>query len=909
MVCESCVLQGCEKVLQSRSFIPKPQPPIILIVGIAPGQVEVVRGEVFTGKSGELLEKVLKEFNLIPHVIMTNAIKCLPKVKEGEWWKFPGIKCDALLQEEIRKINPDFIVAMGEAAVYYLVGRKEKRVALGRIVEIEILVEDQDGVVRKKKVPMLATYNPALLLRRMDSKSQELFKNHLLKVKEWVEDYKRGKRELSSSIIDLVANLVVTENHNEAFEEFLHTAELIRENGKAGWVIDIEVGDLSNIPFADRGVSPTADVILLGIGNKEYYQAFAFITNFGGKIEKVGDLGEMKAFRDFLRDPRFIKIMHNASFEIVWFLRKLGVYPPPEQLIDTMVLAHLLNENRPSYSLEALARAYDILKDIDFDFTHWKEWVQEQKENYVNIETPTLVAYNFGDVLVTAHLAGRLLDEYRKIPEKFKKLQWFARHVAPRICIVVGHCTTFGIPASQHAREEVLQELETQKIQLEMELRREAPEVNNFLSTPQLAAFLLRKGVTEIENFKTDKGNYSLTKQVIEKLVEMRPDVEFLKTLLAYRETIKGISTFVSKLADHIHPLTGRIYPNMHITGTKTGRITTSNPPLQNYPSEKTKLGKVIRKIFAAPEGYVLITCDAKQHELRVLALWSGDPNLRAAFLSGKDVHSYNASLILKKPVEDITPEERKIGKQLSFATIYGVSPQGAVEIFGLSSIEEAEALLDSIRNAFPIAQGYIESKRKEILQPPHWVSSQLGRVRRPIAEATVGISKLKEGDPALERLMRQAGNFPIQADASDLWCLIAYNVIEKFHKLGWAQGLTPHANVCLLIHDSMYIACKEELLDEVIEIIKGAIAKVSYEYIGDEELPITAEYAVYKSLGDEPLRGGEFSIEEIRQAIKERLWEKEGYTCVETCAAEDNELPTEFRSGLPSAMSQGSLF
>lgn len=855
-VCERCALFSEGNCVFSRkAFLDEPKKPIVLFVGEAPGKAEVLAGEVFAGESGALLEEVLKENDLLPHAVLSNAIRCAPSLRGERWWDNPQILCDRFLFEEISEVNPDIVVALGEGALFYLLGRKKKKVALGRVFQLQLPTG--------KVINALATYNPAFVLRRVDRYIEETFREHIRRVRDLIS---ATKEDLA--LIERISDCAVYEKHDLELESFLNIVAAAQKGEPSHRIaLDIEVGSFNNDLYDDIGKSPTSEILLVGIGTDKLYRGFVLWQD--GK--KVFDIREWRALKEFLTSGDFWIYMHNAAFEVGWFLRTLGVYP--KRFIDTQMFAHLLNENLQSYSLEFLARAFGLeVKDF-----RWKEWVKEES-NYARIPIDKLVVYNFFDVTATFMLGERLRKELLSLPHEHlrKGMLYFLTEIQPKISTVVAHITATGIPASLERQQEVLSELKRRQEDLEDALREHAPQVKNFLSTPQVYEYLKSIGVSEVEQFKTEKGNPSLTKKVIESLIEMRPDVEFLRLLLDYRETIKLASTYVKSLPNYVHRITQRIYPNLHTTGTKTGRLSASNPPLQNYPSERLALGKLVRKMFTAPEGYSFITCDAKQHELRVLAVLSKDENLMNAFLSGEDVHAYNASRILNKPVSEITPEERQMGKRLSFAVVYGVTPEGAVDIFKLSSVEEARQLLESIKNAFPKAARYMERMQREILRPPHAVMSPLGRVRRPLAEWSVRRGRLREDSPAVQRAMRQAGNFVIQSMASDLWCLVAYHIFEKIHEHGWDKGLIPAANICILIHDSLYIVCRNELVEPILEIIKGALAYVSLKYFRSEDLPITAEYAVYgRSVGDEALYEGEWSVDEIKRAIAERLWEK----------------------------------
>ncbi len=878
--CAGCALansgQRIGQVTKVGKLVETPQRPIVLFIGEAPGKQEVLVGDVFVGASGELLKKLIDEYKLTSHAVITNAILCAPSDhvrKQSQWYLYPAVKCGDVLHSYIMEISPDIIVCLGKGAVQQLL-KKRKDVAINRKFSLNILTRE-DGTVRTKSVTVFYTHHPAAVLHNPTQRLLSVLRACFAAVKEEVERMKAqyfGRNDITF-LFENIEHKIVTSNYNEHLEQFLaflasqQNVDAEGKKAKCRVVIDLEVGCPQSVDDFDSK-SPASSVVLVGIGDAQNYAAYAFYwVGEDLRPEPIADPRSFTALRDMLLNPRYFKIFHNASFEIMWFLRLFGIYPPPEQFVDTMCLAHSINETSSSFSLENLVREYLVGEPLQ----QWKKIMTNPNACYV--PTKTLAAYNQGDIIMTYKLYMALKKKIQSLGQHFAEMHTvFQFQVFNKIGIIVAHMTEAGIPVSLDSVSEVLSQLIKEEMECFRRLREVAPTVQNFNSRQQVVRFLLELGVNELLEYKTPKGEISLSKEVIDQLCERRPDVQFLQDLKAYREIQKCRSTFVEKVEKWVDKKSGRIHPNIHVTGTISGRITTSNPPLQNFPSEKKEIGKIIRKIFVPPEGYVFITCDAKQHELRILAIKSGDEQLRNAFLSGEDVHKVNAARILRKPIEEITEEERQIGKKFSFAVIYGVTKEGAARIFNISE-EEAEQLLNAMYSAFPAAVEFIERHRKRVLYPPYTVHTWLGRVSHVVAQGLPNTGRvLDRTNPRVERLMRVAGNYIIQSEASDLWCLVAYEIFVEFHKRGWTQwrdGNPPIANLCLTIHDSIILLCKEEVVNEVLDIIKLAIAKVSYKF-DTADLPITAEYAIYKkSLGDAPDVEGEWSVAEIQAVIK----------------------------------------
>jgi len=859
-----------------------PQRPIVLFIGEAPGKNEIMANRVFVGRSGDLLRRLIDEFGLVPHAIITNAILCAPSDlvrRQPQWWAYPAVSCGDYLVEQIATIQPDIIVCLGKGALQQLL-RKNKDVALNRKFTIEVPIQGGEGgelEMGKKEVVVFYTYHPAAVLHNPDKRLFSILRNCFSAVKEEVERMKRQMAAQGGGVAhkpiftleNLFSNIeakMCVERHNEELEDFLtYLEEICGDDTKVNVVVDFEIGSPNEDEFDAK--APSSQVVLAGIGNEKAYRAFVFyLVHENLKGSPIFLPQRFTALKDLVLNPRYRKIFHNASFEIMWLLRLFNIYPQPDQFVDTMCLAHSYNETSPSFSLENLVREYLP----GFPLADWKKLLPTP--NACFIPTKQLIAYNHGDIIATALLYQALRTRIRKEGAKVSKMvDSFHSQVFNKINIFVAHIMDSGIPVSLEAVEEIKNQLTKAEIEYLQRLKAAAPQIQNFNSSKQIIQYLLSLGVDEILEFRTPKGNLSLTKEKIDILAERRPDIPFLQDLKIYREIQKCRSTFIEKVPLWVNKKACRIFPNVHVTGTVSGRITTSNPPLQNFPSEKKEIGKIVRKIFKPQPGYVLITCDAKQHELRILAIKSQDPNLQDAFLSGEDVHKANAAKILKKPIGEVTDAERQIGKRFSFAVVYGASAEGLANIFNIP-VEEAEQLLTAMNEVFLVAVQYLERQRDKILFPPHTVHTWLGRISHLVVSELPWDRPLERGNPRVERLRRVAGNFIIQAEASDVWGLIVFEIFRQFHQRGWTvwRGVEPPAaNICLTIHDSVILCCKEELVDEVLSIIKRSLAYVSYLF-DCLHLPFTAEYAIYRqSLGDAPDEEGEWSIQDIQEEIK----------------------------------------
>lgn len=769
--------------------------PVVLFLGESPGPVELTTGLPFTGKSGEILDEILNEVDLLPHAAISNVAVCSPPDRyeiTEEMWKVIVSCCRPYVSRLIRELRVRAVVLLGEVSSFFLT----RRIATGR-------VEERNGIF------YLRTHHPARLIREPRLKSDVIA--HL--------------RQLTDKL-NLTKNLEVQWRILYTEDDWRRSIRFWSSQREVA--IDLEIGLPPEVPsVSEVARNPYAKVICMGIGNGSMVDVLFFRQPTEWKDIRV--LGE-EFVRGILKNEKLTKVFFRSSFEILWFYRLFGVIPKPFE--DPMLMAHAVNENLPHYSLQFLANYYLGIKN-------WKLRVKEELEflgtfDMSSIDDEVLAEYNAKDVAYTYRLYRHLLPKVDS--EGVREL---LRRVSYPTSVVLALAESTGIPVSLQRVQELIQKLRSEISEFE----RNVPKLNglpiNPRSNQQWLEYLIKvEKIPESEFPRTDKGNLSFSKEVVDTLIEKYPHISILQELRDYRLKQKLLSTYLEELPHFI--IDGRVYPKFHQTGTVTGRLSCSSPPLQNFPSEKLKLGKELRTIFVAPDGWTFIEIDASQHELRVLANHSKDPNFISSFLDGADVHRSNASKIFKKPLEEITENERQLGKKLSFAVVYGASPLG-ISQFTKLPVDEAERLLQSMREAFPKAFEFLDRVSRTATERGV-VSTLLGRKRR-LPDA------LSRTEGARSRAMRQARNFVIQADASDWWCLVCVEWTRRALKEGKL------GRVILLVHDSCVILLPESEVEWCLETFCWALRKVSEDL--SLVVPIEGEYKIKKSLGDDPVEEG----------------------------------------------------
>jgi DNA polymerase-1 len=357
-----------------------------------------------------------------------------------------------------------------------------------------------------------------------------------------------------------------------------------------------------------------------------------------------------------------------------------------------------------------------------------------------------------------------------------------------------------GILLDRDVLREQAKELETLAAQLLGDIFRLAGQDFNPNSPKQVAYVLFER--LKLPVLRKTKTGPSTDAYVLQELATLHPLPE---KLLAYRELEKLLSTYVKKLPEHINPKTGRVHTTFQQHIAVTGRLSSTDPNLQNIPV-RTELGGQIRKAFVAPPGRVLIGADYSQIELRILAHLSGDAGLIEAFERDEDIHTRTAATIFNIPIESVGPRERRIAKMINFGLSYGMTGYGLAQRTGISR-KEAEQFVKSYFEKYPGMKIYMERTVREA-QEKRYLETLLGR-RRYFSELS-------------NQTQREAINFPVQGSASDMMKLAMLRVYERI-KMSEIR-----ADMLLQVHDELIFEADTEQAQEAAQIIKETMESVS---------------------------------------------------------------------------------
>ena len=513
-----------------------------------------------------------------------------------------------------------------------------------------------------------------------------------------------------------------------------------------------------------------------------------------------------------LTNEHILKVGQNLKYD--WLVLARHGVPFKGPLFDTMV-AHYLLEPEQSHALENLARKY-----LRYDPVSIQELIGSGREQLSmrEVDVALVSRYACEDADITLQLAEILREELKR-----ENLLHIAEEMEFPLVYVLGEMEWIGMKVDEAILQEISEELEAEIKALEQRIFAEAGETFNINSPRQLAHVLFdRLGLKPIKKTKT--GQYSTNEQVLQELATQHP---LPGLVLDWRRLTKLKSTYVDALPRLIHPETGRIHTSFNQTVTATGRLSSSNPNLQNIPIRGER-GREIRRAFVPEEGFLMMVADYAQIEMRIIAALSGDPGLKEAFEKGLDIHTATAARVFKVPLEEVTPEMRSKVKQVNYGIPYGISPYGLAQRLRIP-IEEARELIKEYHRSYP----YVSQLLHDLVERARergYAETLLGR-RRYIPEINAPNRAVRS---AAERI---AVNMPIQGTQADMIKLAMVHIHRQI------QQKALKSRLILQVHDELVFEVPPEELETVQEVIKHEM-----EHALKLDVPIVAKIGVGKN-------------------------------------------------------------
>lgn len=500
-----------------------------------------------------------------------------------------------------------------------------------------------------------------------------------------------------------------------------------------------------------------------------------------------------------LQHPEIEKVGQNIKFDIL-ALRKYGIRVKGP-LFDTMLAHYLLNPEL-RHGMDYLAETYLKYKTVPIEDLIGPKGKKQASMRTVPIEQIKEYAAEDADVtLRLKHYFAPLLKQ-----EGLESL--FFEMEMPLI-YVLAEMEATGVKLDTNALKQSSEVLSQQLSTLEESIYDLAGQSFNINSTKQVGEILFDKLKLDEKAKKTKTGGYSTSEEVLEKIRGKHPIVD---KLLEYRGIKKLLSTYIDALPALIHPETGKIHTSFNQAVTATGRLSSTNPNLQNIPV-RDELGREIRKAFIADDDdCIFFSADYSQIELRLMAHLSNDPHMVEAFCSGADIHAATAAKIYGIPVEEVTSDMRRKAKTANFGIIYGISVFGLAERLSIPRAESKE-LIDGYFQTYPRIKEYMEESIR-VAKEKGYVETLFKRKRflPDINSHNAIVRGYAE---------RNAINAPIQGSAADIIKLAMIRIHQRFE----AEHLK--SRMILQVHDELNFNVRKEEFDRVKEIVLDCMEHV----------------------------------------------------------------------------------
>ena len=525
---------------------------------------------------------------------------------------------------------------------------------------------------------------------------------------------------------------------------------------------------------------------------KKIKSMYIYIDNIVYEI-KFNTNGEfISYFKTVFENENIQKYSYRLN-ETYVLLMQNGIYLKGIKF-DTEIAAYLLNPSNGKYKLDELANQY-----LSIDIPEYLEAVgaKQQKETQMTLFSPNEVNVDFEKYqnAIYMYTIAKLVEIMNKKLEEINSLELFENIEIPLIK-VLAEMQYEGIYVDKQELISFGDKLKEEIEVIKQEIYKIAEEEFNINSTLQLGNILFEK--LKLPVYKKTKKGYSTDVDILEKL---KPEHPIIEKILEYRGFMKLNSTYIEGLIVYINEYTHKIHSYFHQTITATGRISSTEPNLQNIPT-RAEQGKQIKKAFKSQKGNIFIDADYSQIELRILAHISDDTNMREAFLNKEDIHKQVASKVFNVPLEEVTKEQRTAAKAV-------ISGFGLAEQLGISrkkAEQYIEQYLEKYKGVKEFMDGIVEKAKEQ-----GYVETLFHR-RRYIPELSSNNYMVRQFGA------RAAMNTPIQGTAADIMKIAMIEVNKKLEE----EKL--NAKLILQIHDELLIECKIEEKEEVKKILKESM-------------------------------------------------------------------------------------
>jgi uracil-DNA glycosylase family 4 len=871
MKCTQCRLhETCKNVLQMGNGKKSAR---IMVVQENPYEAENKRGQYMGGKAGRMFRAALGEVGIdIDDIYFTAVVKCstpedrLPLPDEVK-------ACQDYLWAEIEAVKPEIIVPTGNISMKVLMGVTGITKHRGKMVE-------KDGY---KFLPII---HPNLVLKQpkyLDFFSEDIITLESILNGTKVENRKSYKRERR-----------YCETYEDAIDEINRLMAL-----PSGSRIAIDLETVKTNPYKEYTTmsktmeakypeSKRVKICAIGFSDRPGYGCAIPLYHRQNPMpgNQIGTI--VKCLRFLLERDDIEWVTQNGKFEIKWLRKQLDIYLD-NMVWDTMLMHYLaVTEEKGTHGLDDFAWLYTDMGGYDAELNKAKPKGELDEGNYDLIDWDILKVYLADDCDVTM----RAFEVFHPLVVQDPELKWIWENLMIPASYTLADIEENGIKVNlewlemlEKAYPEEIARIEERLRQypevIEMEREWQAkweercaiakikkadrtPEQQekfekyakynpakggtkfNFSSIPQLSELLFeRMGLKTV--VLTEKGNPSTND---DSLKYMRSQHPICETLLELRKVKHLYNNFVAGIREHLDP-DGFVHPNFNLHGTVTGRLSSDEPNAQQFPRKSNDVFSFqywheIKSLFVSRFGKdgVILQFDYSQLELRILAVFTRDPELIKLYRSGADLHKAVASSAFGVPIEEVTKDQRTAAKKVQFGIVYQESAKGLSEDLraeGIDmSVEECEEFIRNYFKQFPNVEKWIRDI-KRFAKRNKYVKTLVGRRRHLPTIDSVDKAIAAEAE-------RQAVNAPIQSTGSDC-TLMSLILINK-----WLKETGKRSKICVTVHDSIVLDCHKDEVIEVAEKVKDIMENLAkyneyYSFLGD--VPIVSEMEVGYSYGE----------------------------------------------------------
>ena len=647
---------------------------------------------------------------------------------------------------------------------------------------IQDLDRNVELVTLKKDVDLSVSLDELLAATENQEELNKLFAS--LEFKNWIKS--SDGRSTDEPILSVPSKEYETVLSDKALKTW---AEKL--NKCSAFAIDTETSSLDTM---------TADLLGISLSCEEGEGCYIPIQHsYEGMPEQLSLNTIVKILGEAISNNQTKLVGQNLKFDLP-ILNRHGI-KVTEFLGDTMLMSYVLNSTGTRHGLDRMAVHYLQYQPMKYEEVAGSA---SKQINFAQVEIPAATFYAAEDADITFRLFNLLDKKLQKEPKLINLLKTLEYPMLKSLLRV----ETNGAKINTNMLAEYSKELGLKIDKLSKTAFKMAGEEFNMDSPKQLVEILYNKLELPVLK-KTPKGQPSTNEDTLQRLAE---EYELPKVIIQYRGLAKLKSTYTDSLINIQHPDTKRIHTSYQQAVTSTGRLSSTEPNLQNIPI-KTAEGRKIREAFVAEKGNVLISADYSQIELRIMAHLSGDKNLTHAFNNNIDVHSATASEIFDVPLEEVTTDHRRSAKAINFGLIYGMSAFGLTRQLGIPR-HEAQAYLDTYFERYTGVREYMDST-KELAKKNLYVETILGR-KLHVTEinASNGLRR--------QAAERAAINAPLQGSAADIIKKAMIDVDE------WIGEDNPNIKMIMQVHDELIFEVKkdfaEEALTNVISLMERAV-------------------------------------------------------------------------------------